>query len=130
MSKVTAFYIVINIVLNVVGALIFWRGGADPGMRWAWFIGGNVFGIAATWFSMKIYTQMNVNLANVICACGSSLLLQFVLWGLFSSPVSPMQWLGIMAVAAGMALTLIGPKCNKAGAREVQDAECREGELT
>jgi hypothetical protein len=66
------------------------------------FIIGNVFGASSIWFLMLLYKCMNPNLALGLGTAGGFLCAQGALALLFRSALSPVQYVAIVAVAAGM----------------------------
>jgi drug/metabolite transporter (DMT)-like permease len=100
----TAAFLAAYWVLGTLGGLCFKEGGTDA-QRWLLcFLVGNVLGITSTVMLMGVYARMNVNVGLVVAGSGAFVLLQFALWAVYRAPLTPLQWAGILAVAAGTAL--------------------------
>lgn len=91
-------------VLAVAGGVCFKQGGTDEAHRLAYFIGGNALGIGATWFMMRLYSHLNVNVAMILCLSGAYTFTQGLFWLLYRADLAPLQWLGIAIVLLGSAL--------------------------
>ncbi len=74
------------------------------------FILGNVFGASSIWLLMLLYQCMSPNLALGLGTGGGFLCAQAALALLFKVSLTPLQYVGAVAVAAGMALFSIGAK--------------------
>lgn len=109
MQKASWWLVLIFWVINIAAALVFRHGGIAPEMRWPCFVIGNVLGVSSTCVLMKIYAHANVNVANVVCNCGTFIALQLVLWFAFHATLTLPQWLGLTLLAAGTALVLAKP---------------------
>ena len=107
-------------LLGVAGGVCFKEGGTDAPHRLFYFICGNVFGIASTWFLMCVYSRMNANLAMVITGAGAFVLIQVVYLALYRTQLTALQWLGIAAVLVG---TLMAAWRREPGAAPAPDAE-------
>ncbi len=84
---------------------IFFKWGSDTPGRAAWgFLGGQVFGISSIVPLMMLYRAMNVNVAMGIGLGGAFLTSQLAVALVFRSLLVPTQYLGIVAIAAGMFL--------------------------
>jgi len=103
----------------VIGILVFWamqvathllyKWGSDTPGRWAWgFFGGHAFGISSVIFLMLLYKTMNPNVALGICLGGAFLLAQLALALVYRSGLDAIQYLGVMAITAGMILLAVG----------------------
>ena len=92
-----------------IGANLAFKYGSTSASRW-WpgFIVGNIIGASSIFFMMKIYQRMNANIALTIAGGGTFLLVQFALAAVFKSRMTGWQWVGIMAVAAGMIIAGLG----------------------
>ncbi len=107
-------YLVVFWLMQVVAQLFFkWGSGCEA--RWIWgFLAGNLFGFSSIWLLMLMYKSMNPNIALGIATGGALLLSQVVIFLVFNSKVSAMQWAGIIAIAVGMIALSAG------GARELE----------
>jgi drug/metabolite transporter (DMT)-like permease len=108
----------IFLALNLAACVCFKEGGTNPDFHWLFFVVGNVFGIASTWFVMRLYQQGS---ANVVMALTSSLgfvSVQLVYWWLYRSPLDLLQWggIGIVLVGTLMAAWTPGPVPEKQAA--------------
>jgi len=100
-------YIIACWITGLSGGLLFWLVGVTAEWRIGCFIGGNLFGMTSTWFLMKMYSVMNVNVAAVLSSAGSFIVFQLILWKLFHASLSGLQWLGLTLVAAGMVMVVL-----------------------
>lgn len=57
---------------------------------------------------MLLYKEINPNVALGIATGGAFLITQIVLFLVFKTKVSPMQWAGVIAVVIGMMVMLMG----------------------
>jgi len=107
--------------MRLVFLLIFWGmqivchvllkyGSTSPGRWLPCFVIGNAVGVSSTWFLMLLYTRMNPNIALGLGLGGGFLFAQLALALLFHSRLSGVQFAGIVAIAAGMAMLAAGPK--------------------
>jgi hypothetical protein len=90
--------------LAVVGNVCFKQGGTDAAHRLVYFICGNVLGISSTWFMMRLYSHLNVNIAMIFCMSGAFVSTQGLYWILYHAHLAPLQWGGIALVMVGTAL--------------------------
>jgi drug/metabolite transporter (DMT)-like permease len=107
MRKYILTYIIAYWTIGIIAGLLFRLGGVTAELRVWCFIGGNLFGITSTWFLMKLYSSMNVNIATVISSAGTFILFQFILWKYFHSPLSGLQWLGLAMMAVGIVMAVL-----------------------
>ncbi|MCE9613614.1 MAG: hypothetical protein K8T26_05015 [Lentisphaerae bacterium] len=91
-------------IFAVAGSVCFKQGGTDEGHRLAYFLGGNALGISATWFMMRLYSHLNVNVAMILCQSGAFMVTQGLYWVLYRAHLAPLQWGGIAVVMVGTAL--------------------------
>jgi multidrug transporter EmrE-like cation transporter len=89
-------------------------GSTDPSRWIPSFILGNALGICGTWVLMKLYKHMDVNIASGLTLGGGFLITQILISLLFRTGISPAQYGGIEAIAAGLAMMVIGQAGNKA----------------
>ena len=101
---VTAALLAAYFALNLGAGLCIKEGGTDAAHRLMYFVCGNALGITSTAFLMGVYARMNVNLAMVLATSGGFLSVQLVFWLLYRTPLTWVQGLGILMVAAGTAL--------------------------
>ena len=111
-----AGYLVIFWTMQVAAYVAFKFGSQGEGgrsRRWlAGFIAGNIVGAASIYVLMKIFEMMpaNPNLAAVLAGSGGFIGTQIALAVIFRARLGGVQWIGVAAVAAGMAMaTLAGP---------------------
>ncbi len=91
-----------------VAAQILFKWGSMARSRWLWgFFGGNLFGFSSIWLLMLLYREVNPNIALAIASGGAFLITQVILFLTFKTNVSQMQWVGVMAMVAGMIVMLI-----------------------
>lgn len=108
-------YLLIFWAMQIFANVAFKYGsyGAARSRRWfLGFISGNVVGATSIYFLMKIFASIpgNSNLASVLAGSGGFVGSQLLLAWLFHSRLSTLQWLGIMLVAVGTAVTTLGGK--------------------
>jgi multidrug transporter EmrE-like cation transporter len=105
-SKATIFYLLCFWALGTVAGICFKEGGTDPDHRVLYFVVGNVLGITSTWFLVRLYARMNVNLALLVAGGGSFVIFQVVLWRIYHVQLTFVQCAGIVMCLGGMVLTL------------------------
>lgn len=97
-------------IMQAVAQLLFKFGSTAPS-RWLFgFVAGNVFGASSIWFLMLLYKSMNPNLALGLGTAGGFLCAQAALACLFRSQLTPLQYVAMAAVAAGMGLFAVAAK--------------------
>jgi len=94
--------------MQVVAQMLFKWGSDTPG-RWAWgFFIGHAFGVSSIVILMLLYKTMHPNVALGLCLGGAFLMAQVALALVYRSDLSLAQYLGIVAITAGMILLAIG----------------------
>ena len=107
--------------MNVVWLAVFWAmqaiaqlffsyGSRTPGKATLGFVLGNVFGASSIVFLMILYRAMNPNLALALGSAGGFLCAQGAVALLFRVSLTPLQYVAMLAIAAGMAAFSIGGK--------------------
>jgi len=97
-------------VMQAIAQVIF-KYGSDAPKRWLiCFLIGNVFGASSIWFLMLLYKSWNPNLALGIGTGGGFLCAQVALAFVFRTQIAPIQYAGAVAIAAGMALFVLGAR--------------------
>ena len=94
------------VFLNLAGSICFKEGGTDGAHRWFYFVCGNAFGIACTWFMMQVYRRLNVNVAMSLGQGLGFLSVQAMFWLVYQPKTHPLQWLGIGLVLLGLPLAV------------------------
>ena len=105
--------------MNVVWLVVFWAmqaiaqlffsyGSRTPGKATLGFVLGNVFGASSIVFLMFLYKAMNPNLALALGSAGGFLCAQGAVALLFRVSLTPLQYVAMLAIAAGMAAFSIG----------------------
>ena len=85
------------------GAQIVFNYGSTAPQRFVpCFIGGNVVGASSIWLLMLLYKTMNPNLALGLGTGGGFLCAQAALALLFHHHLTPVQYVAMVAIAAGM----------------------------
>jgi multidrug transporter EmrE-like cation transporter len=105
-SRATAGYFLGYWAIGVAAGVCFKEGGTDSGHRLLYFVVGNVLGISSTWFLVRLYARMNVNLAMLLAGGGGFIIFQVALWLIYHVQLTLAQWAGILMVLAGMVMTL------------------------
>lgn len=107
--------------MNVVWLVVFWAmqaiaqlffsyGSRTPGKATLGFVLGNLFGASSIIFLMFLYKAMNPNLALALGSAGGFLCAQGAVALLFRVSLTPLQYVAMLAIAAGMAVFSIGGK--------------------
>ena len=92
--------------IGLAAGVCFKEGGTDPDHRLMYFLLGNVLGITSTWFLIRIYARMNVNMAMLVAGGGAFIIFQVALWLIYQAQLTFLQCAGNVTVLAGMILTL------------------------
>jgi len=109
-SKAITGYFLGYWAIGLAAGVCFKEGGTDSGHRLLYFLLGNVLGISSTWFLVRLYARMNVNLAMLVASGGGFIIFQVALWLIYHVRLTLLQWAGILMVAAGMVMTLWPPR--------------------
>ena len=96
--------------MQAIAQLFFSYGSRTQGKATLGFVLGNVFGASSIIFLMMLYKAMNPNLALALGSAGGFLCAQGAIAVLFRIQLSPLQYIGMVAIAAGMAAFSIGGK--------------------
>ena len=96
--------------LQVVAQLLFKWGSDTPGRALWGFFSGHAFGVTSIIFLMLLYKTMNPNLALALGSAGGFLCAQGAVALLFRVSLTPLQYVAMFAIAAGMAAFSIGGK--------------------
>ena len=94
--------------MQVVAQLFFKWGSDTPGRAVFGFITGQAFGVTSIILLMLLYRTMNANLALGICFGGAFLAAQIALTVVYRTGIATTQYVGIVAIAAGMLLLSAG----------------------
>jgi drug/metabolite transporter (DMT)-like permease len=94
------------LVINLSASICFKEGGTNAAYRWPYFVGGNVLGISATALLMMLYRYVNANLAMVLVVACGGILVQFAFWLLHHSPLTGLQWIGIVLTVLGTVVAM------------------------
>lgn len=99
-----AVNIILYLLLQVITAFFFKWGSTGTGRFWLGFAIGNLVGVPSILFLMRVYREMQPNLAAAVCIGGSFLLVQVVMAFCFTTGLSLGQWSGVLLMTAGIAL--------------------------
>jgi drug/metabolite transporter (DMT)-like permease len=94
--------------MQVAAAVLFKYGTTAPGRYWVGFLAGNLFGASSIFVLMKLYSIWQVNVAGALGGGGAFLLAQLAMMPLFGERLEWRQYLGLVAISAGMALVSYG----------------------
>ena len=110
MALMNVVWMVLFWAMQAIAALAFKYGSmAATHTGWVvWFLVGNAFGASSIWFVMLLYRTMNANVAMGLCFGGAFLIAQLALALVFRSPLSPLQYGGLLAITVGMYLLSAG----------------------
>jgi len=103
-------WLAIFAVMQAAAQVLFKYGSGAPARWLPFFVAGNVFGASSIWFLMLLYKVMNPNVALGLATASGFLAAQAALVIFFRSHVSMLQYGGMAAIAAGMALITIGQR--------------------
>jgi len=101
--------------MRVVMLVVFWAlqalcfvlfkyGSQHTSRFWTMFIAANAVGVTSTVLLMHMYRFMNANIATGLAIGGGFLCSQLALAIIYHSRFSPLQWVGLLGIALGMAL--------------------------
>ena len=96
--------------MQVIAAVAFKYGSTSQARWMPGFIVGNLFGASSIWFMMMLYKTMHPNVALGVCVGGAFLLAQAAVALLFRSPISALQYVGLVTITAGMVFLAVGGK--------------------
>ncbi len=101
-------YLVIFWFMQAAAQILF-KYGSDHPARWLpYFFGGHLFGVPSIIFLMALYKSMNPNLALGLGAGGAFLSAQLAIALVFRSSPTALQYLGMLAITAGMIVFTVG----------------------
>jgi len=105
----TVAYLLAFWVMQVMAQVFFKLGAEYPDKKLLYLVLGNVFGAPSTYFLVLLYKVMeSPNLALGIAGGGGFIACQLGLAVLFHSRVTPLQGVGVVALALGMLLMALG----------------------
>lgn len=105
---VTSGWFVLFAILNTASGVCFKQSGTDAAHRVEYFVVAATLGWTCMAITMVLYRRMNANLVSAVNAGIGAIALNLALWWLFSTDLTALQWLGIVAAAGGTALALVG----------------------
>jgi multidrug transporter EmrE-like cation transporter len=94
--------------MQVVAQLFFKWGSDTPGRAVLGFVSGQAFGVTSIVLLMLLYKTMNPNVALGVCFGGAFLAAQIALAVGYRTGLATTQYVGIVAIAAGMTLLAAG----------------------
>ena len=108
-------------VMNVIWILLFWGMQVVANLLFKWgsltpenwikgFVGGHLFGVTSAWFMMILYKSINPNVVFGICFGGAFFCVQIAIARVFHSELAISQYIGIIAIVAGILLLANGPQ--------------------
>jgi len=103
-------YLLIFWVMQAVAQILFKYGSDHPARFWLFFFGGHTFGLPSIIFLMALYRIMHPNLALGLGAGGAFLSAQLAIAIVFRSSPAALQYVGMLAITAGMVIFTMGNK--------------------
>lgn len=94
--------------MQAIAAVLFKYGSLYADYWWHFFVAGQVFGAGSIVFMMYLYGRMHPNIALGICVGGAFLTAQVTTAVVFQSALTPLQWMGMLAITAGMLALALG----------------------
>jgi small multidrug resistance pump len=104
MTSSTVFYFLTFWAMQVGAVLLFTYGGRYPEHSLKALLIGNAIAVPSIYFLMKLYGLMNVNVAYGVAIGGAFLIAQVMIALVFRSPLSSLQWAGIVGMCGSMLL--------------------------
>ena len=84
---------------------------------WLWFCVAHAIGVPSLWFLVRLYKEMSEPVAFGLALGGAFLASQIALFIAFRPATSLIQWVGVLAICAGMLMLAMGsPKTPQLGA--------------
>lgn len=106
-GRVVAIFLVYW-AMQAVAAVLFKYGSLYADFWWHFFVAGQVFGAGSIVFMMYLYSWMHPNIALGICVGGAFLTAQVTTAVVFQSALTPLQWIGMIAITTGMLALALG----------------------
>ncbi len=122
-AKVSAGFLAGYLTFNLAASFCFKEGGTSPAYHWAFFVGGNILGITSTWFVMRLYQHLNVNVAMALTFGLGFVSVQLAYWRIYHSPLDLRQWGGIALVLVGTLMAAWSPGSVKSATSSVAAGE-------
>ena len=72
------------------------------------FLAGHAIGVPSLWFLVQLYKQMSEPVAFGLAMGGAFLAAQLALFVWFRPTTTLVQWLGVLAICAGMVMLAMG----------------------
>jgi len=93
--------------MQSVAQILFKYGSLHESKWLLFFISGNVFGASSIWILMLLYKHMNVNVALALAGGAAFVSCQLALALFYRSRLTSLQMVGILGIAACMALVTL-----------------------
>lgn len=106
MRAITIF--IVYWAMQAVAAVLFKFGSVHSDFWWHFFVGGQAFGAGSIVLLMHLYSYMHPNVALGIGVGGAFLCAQATTAVVFQSALTPLQWIGMIAMTGGMLALALG----------------------
>ena len=110
MSRTSAIWLFLFWVMQIGAHLLFKYGATAPGRYWTGFVCGNILGASSILLLIKLYEQMQVNVAGALALGGGFLVAQVSLALVYRQGLAVAQYVGIVVIAAGMMMVTWGAR--------------------
>jgi len=108
MSRTSFIWLFLFWVMQIGAHLLFKYGATAPGRYWIGFVCGNIIGASSILLLIKLYEQMQVNVAGALALGGGFLVAQVSLALVYRQGLAVAQYVGIVVIAAGMMMVTWG----------------------
>ena len=92
------------LMFQVIATIFFKWGSLSSEKYWYGFVFGNMFGASSIIMLINVYKMLHPAAALAICTGGAFVLNQLALLLVYRQMISPIGWIGIALITAGIAL--------------------------
>jgi multidrug transporter EmrE-like cation transporter len=96
------FLLIVYYIINTCAFAVSVFGGNSEQLFLPCLIVSTVIGMGNTWVLMQLYKKMDVNTATAVSLGGGFLITQITVALLFKGNLSPIQYAGVLVIAAGL----------------------------